>query len=371
MSRADLLALARGSFAIGAMVAAVHPASAQTLALAVATDAVVVTGLASSGSAPVFVASSAVEGSVKRPEGPADLPRVETWPAAGNPRESRTHLEVGVMPRYISNYFEAQENFNFGSTAPRGSAQILTLSGSLSYDFVRTAQSRITGRFRVRHNFFTDLNNAETTEYDAMIEYKSKPDEFRLELYRRPSRLASIVNGQNVFSDTNRARIEYHHHLTDKLRVGGNYEFSRETYPTAFRDHDISTHQVLSDVQYEITPWLQPGFGIEYERGNGRSDNFTYDQVGPVLELNSSLWPIAYMGVSYKWYDRKYRTGDALASNYLRVDKRKEVSFYGTAWLGKGWSLFGFAYYTEDRSNQPWSNFHSYDAGLGLFYRFP
>lgn len=369
MSRVDLLELARSSVALGAITAAAQPASAQTPPLAVSSGTVLVTRLAASDS----TSDPATDASSKHPEGPTDLPRVEPAVPAGSakPAESRYHVEVGVMPRYISNYFESQESFNFGQAPQRVSVQVLTVSGSVGYDFVRTKQSRVTGQFRVRHNFFTDLDAGDTTEYDAKLEYKSKPDEFRLELYRRPRRLASIVNGQNIFADANRARIEYHHRLADKFRVGGTYEFSRETYPAAFRSHDISTHQIMGDAQYEIAPWFQPGIGIEYERGNGRSDNFTYDQVGPVLELNSNLWPVAYLGISYKWYDRKYRTGDPLASNYLRLDKRKEVSFYGTAWLGKGWSLFGFAYYTKDRSNQPWANFHGYDAGLGAFYRFP
>jgi len=59
-------------------------------------------------------------------------------------------FEFGVEPRYISNYFEAQDEFNSSApVTPAKSVGIITVSGSLDYNFVQNANSKITGGVRM------------------------------------------------------------------------------------------------------------------------------------------------------------------------------------------------------------------------------
>lgn len=300
---------------------------------------------------------------------PPDAPRLGASVPDGSSVPKHYWIEFGVMGRKISNYFEAENDFRSLYAAPRVSPHVVTLSGRIAYNILDDKDETLTAGLRVRHNFYTDLDGADSNEFDGSLYYKGRANEFRLELYRKPSRLVGTINGSNVYAATNRINAEYVHRLTEHVRAGAQYEYSRENY-TARQEHDLTRQVVNASVQYKFAPWFEPGIGVEYEHGDGRSDNFTYEQVSPVLILNSSFWPIAYLGISYKLYDRKYLKATALESNYKRIDKRQNVSFYGTVQIGHGLSVFSFVYYTKSNSNQSSSSFSSCDAGLGLFYRF-
>lgn len=300
---------------------------------------------------------------------PPDAPRLGASEPNSSPVAKHYWIEFGTMGRKISNYFEAENDFHALYAAPRVSPYVVTLSGRIAYNLLDDDNRTLTAGLRMRHNFYTDLAGADSDELDASLYYKSRPDEFRLELYRKPSRLVGTINRRNVYAATNRVNVEYVHRLTERVRAGAQYEYSRENY-TERPEHDLTRQVVNASVQYKFAPWFEPGIGVEYEHGDGRSDNFTYEQVSPVLILNSSIWPVAYMGVSYKWYDRKYLKAGAGESNYQRIDRRQNVSFYGTLRVGGGLSVFSFVYYTKSNSNQSSSSFSSCDAGVGLFYRF-
>ncbi|HEX8148587.1 MAG TPA: hypothetical protein VF591_15510 [Pyrinomonadaceae bacterium] len=285
--------------------------------------------------------------------------------------ESRYRFEVGVMPRHITNYFQAQDEFNSATTAtPVRSVTVTTLSGSFEYDLARDDNSAVTAGLRVRRNLFKDLPGADSTDVDATIDFDYQPNRLRLGYFGTPRRLASIVAGRNIYAETHGFSAEYFRRIDRHWRARGGYQFARETF-SEFTERNLSRHQLNGDIRYRVHPYFTPGVGFEYQRGNAGSENFSYTRPALVLLATSDIRGRAYLSFRYRFSDRDYTTGLATDSNFGREDKRHDVSFYSTVQLGRGFSLFGFVYHTDNNSNRLTRTFTSTESGLGLFYRFP
>jgi hypothetical protein len=292
-------------------------------------------------------------------------------PATAGRRDSRYRVEVGVLPRYISNYFQTQDDFNSATTAtPREAAYVTTLSGSFEYDFLQERERTLTGGVRVRRNLFADLDGADSTDIDVTLDYNLQQNQLRLGYFGTPRRLASVTDGGNVYGETNGLRAEYLRRFSRRLRARGGYEFTRETF-SRFDERDLSRHQISGDVRYQLSPYFTPGVGFEYVRANAESENFSYKRPALVLLATSRIGDVAYSSLRYRYSDRDYTTDLATGSNFGREDRRHDLSFYSTVQLRRGFSLFGFANHTNNNSNRPNRGFRSYEAGLGLFLRFP
>ncbi len=294
-------------------------------------------------------------------------------PARGSsrPDESRYHFEVGVLPRYISNYFQTQDEFNAGGTVtPIKSVYVTTLSGNFEYDLVRKDREKATAGLRVRRNFFKDLPGANSTDVDVWLDYDFQPNRLRFGYFGTPRRLISVVSGRNIYGETNGLTAEYQRRLSRNWRARGSYVFSRQTF-SEFNERDLSIHQVNGDLRYRVSRYFSPGAGFEYQRGNAESANFSYTRPALVLLATSDVKGVAYMSFRYRFSKRDYGTQDVTSSNFGREETRHDVSFYSTVKLGGGFSLFGFYYHTDNNSNRASRSFTSYETGLGLFYRFP
>ena len=289
----------------------------------------------------------------------------------GRRGESRYRFELGVMPRYISNYFQTFDDFQTGATAvPVKSVYITTLSASAEYDFVREDDKTLTGGVRLRRNFFKDPDGADSTDIDVTLEYDFRPNRLRFAYFGTPRRLASVVSGRNVYSRVNGFNAEYSRRLTRQWRARGGYEFARDTF-SEFTERNLSRHELSGDIRYQFSPYFTPGVGFEYLRGNAASENFSYTRPALVLLATSRISDVAYLSFRYRYSDRDYSTGVTTASNFGREDRRHDLSFYGTVNLGRGFSLFGFVYRTDNNSTRVTRSFNSYETGLGLFFRFP
>ena len=285
--------------------------------------------------------------------------------------ESRYHFEVGVLPRYISNYFQTQDEFNTGATVtPIKSVYITTLSGAFEYDLVRKDRETLTAGLRVRRNLFKDLPGANSTDVDVSLEYDFQPNRLRFAYFGTPRRLISVVSGSNIYGDTNGFSAEYQRRINRDWRARGAYIFSRQTF-SQFQERNLSLHQVNGDVRYRVSRYFSPGAGFEYQRGKAESENFSYTRPALVLLATSDVKGVAYMSFRYRFSKRDYGTPDTTSSNFGREETRHDVSFYSTVRLGRGFSLFGFYYHTDNNSNRASRSFTSYETGLGLFYRFP
>ena len=287
------------------------------------------------------------------------------------PDESRYRFEVGVMPRHITNYFQAQDEFNSATTTtPVRSVTVTTLSGSFEYDLARDDDSTVTAGLRVRRNLFKDLPGADSTDVDATIDFDYQPNRLRLGYFGTPRRLASIVAGRNIYAETNGFTAEYFRRINRHWRARGGYQFARETF-SEFTERDLSRQQVNGDVRYRVHQYFTPGVGFEYQRGKAESENFSYSRPALVLLATSDIKGRAYLSFRYRYSVRDYTTDLLTDSNFNREDRRNDFSFYSTVQLGKGFSLFGFVYHTDNNSNRLTRTFTSTESGLGLFYRFP
>lgn len=284
--------------------------------------------------------------------------------------DDRLRFRVGVTPRYISNYFQTQDDFLSGSaTADKESVTVTTLAGEVEYDLVTGSNSSLTAGARIRRNLFHDLDGANSTDLDATLSYKFQPSEVRLGVFRTPRRLVSNSGGNNIYSKTNGFNVEYLTRPSRRLRTRAEYQYARETF-SAFAERDVDRHLLSADVRYQIDPLFTPGIGFEYLRGKGRSDNFSYRRPALVLVANSRISDIAYLTFRYRHSRRKFTTDTATDSNFGRIDRRGDLSLYGTTQLGKGFELFGFASRTRSNSNRDARDFTGYETGLGLFFNF-
>jgi len=86
--------------------------------------------------------------------------------------------------------------------------------------------------------------------------------------------------------------------------------------------------------------------------------------------VTSEIGKLAYLSFRYRHLDRHYSTDVPADSHFGRRDNRDQFTFYGTVWLGHGFSVFGYADHINNHSNVSYANFKTTEGGLGLFYRF-
>ena len=289
---------------------------------------------------------------------------------ASSDATDRLRVQVGIMPRFIDNYFQSEDAFNASTAAvPKKNAHLITFSAGLSYDLVKTADSALTANVRVRPNFFSNLKGADSTDLDASLAYRWGPNQFTLGYFGTPRRLSSVSSGVNIYGETEGFDAEYVRTLSKRWRARASYQFSRETF-SAFTERDLSLHQFRSDVRYKLTPLFMPSVGFEYRRANAGSDNFSYKRPALLLSVTSEVGRVAYMNFRYRYSDREYLTDLPTDSNFGREDHRHEFNFYGTFQLGHGFSIFAFANHTTNHSTSATHVFKAKDGGLGLFYQF-
>lgn len=285
--------------------------------------------------------------------------------------EKPYRFEIGVTPRYVSNYFQAQDEFDsIAESIPPQDVFITTLSGRAEYDLLQRPGSTLTAGLRVRRNLVSELRGADSTEIDVTLDYNFRPNQLRFGYFRTPRRLASVVDGRNIYSEINGFSAEYLRRVTDRLRARAGYQIARETF-SEFQQRDATRHLLSGDVRYQIDPLFSPGIGVEYLRSNAGTENQSFERIGYSFLVNSRIDDVAYLTFRYRRSNREFDTDLPTDSNFAREDKRDDFSFYGTFQLGGGFSLFGFASHTDSNSNRDTRDFTNYEAGLGLFYRFP
>lgn len=295
---------------------------------------------------------------------------VQNIPPTRRASGSRYHLELGVLPRYNNNYFQA------GDAEPRKSVFITTLSGNFGYDFVQRDHSTLTGELRVRRNIFRDLPGANSTDIDAILGYDFGRNRLELTYFVTPRRLSTFEDdpissiNNSVFNSVNGANLQYARRITRRLRTRASYEFAREIY-TAFKERDLSRHRFSTDVRYRVRSFFTPGIGYEYSQNNARSDIFNRHSNALLLLVGSNIRDIFTTSFRYRYSVRDYTTSNTASSNFGRQDRRHDVNLYSTVNLPKGFSIYGFLSTIDSNSSRITRSFNSYETGLGLFFRFP
>src|SRR5215213_3837473 len=142
-------------------------------------------------------------------------------PSVSSSADKRYRFEVGILPRFNSNLFESEDD------AAKVSSYITTLSGKAEYDFVRSDKRTFTGGIQVRHNIFKDVENADSTDIDVTMHYKSGKNDFQAAYFITPERLAFITGGNNpiyIHSSIQGGNFDYTRRLSKRLRVSGAYQ---------------------------------------------------------------------------------------------------------------------------------------------------
>ena len=281
----------------------------------------------------------------------------------------RYSLEFGILPHYLDNYYQAQEDFGTALPVAAQSVTIVTVSGELKYNLIQDRDRKLTAGVRVRHNIFTDLDHANSTDVDLTLVYDAKPSLLKLGYFATRHRLVSDNGGNLVYGATNGASAEYSYRFSKRLRGRAAYRFSRQTYSSS-TDRNLSEHNFSADLRYQIVPQFMPAIGFELSRGNAASSAFSFNRKAIFVSVTSELGDAVYLNVRYRRSQRNYVTSVPTDSYFGREDPRDDLSAYGTVQLGHGLSIFGFATHINNRSNQPSHRFTSNEAGLGLFYRF-
>ncbi|MBI4468913.1 MAG: DUF560 domain-containing protein [Acidobacteria bacterium] len=279
-------------------------------------------------------------------------------------RQGRYRFELGVLPRYNSNLFEATGG------APRQVDFITTLSAKFGADLFRRGTTALTSEFQFRRHTYDRVNQADSSNFDVALGYESGRSRLELTYFSTPRRLAFISGTQNVFNSVNGVEVEYSRPLTRRSRVRGSYEFAREIY-SVLKDRDAGRNKFSADVRYRVHQALVPGIGFEWERVDAQSENFARRGAALVLLLNSQIKDVAWMSIRYRYTERDYTSIDPTAGNSGRNDRRHDIRFYSNIKLTKRWSLFVYNSYTNNRSTRARRTFTGDELGIGTFFRFP
>jgi hypothetical protein len=289
-------------------------------------------------------------------------------PSLTRSSDKRYRFEVGILPRFNSNLFEAEDD------AAKVSSYITTLSGKAEYDFVRNDKRTVTGGVQFRHNIYKDVENANSTDIDLTVHYKSGKNDFQAAYFITPERLAFITGGNSLYvhSSIQGGNFDYTRRLSKRFRAGAAYQITKESYEgTAFDDRNNIRHRISGEVRYRFDYLFQPGIGVEYERVNAASENFNRNGIAPVLLLVSSYKDIVYTSARYRFIRRDYDTNNPLLPNFDRRDYRHDFSLYSVVKLTRQFRLYGFVNALDNNSSRLGRSFTGYQGGLGLFFQFP
>ena len=278
-------------------------------------------------------------------------------------------MELGLMPRVISNYFEAQDEFNTGTAStPAQAAHIVAASASLNYNMLQASGSTLSAGLRVQHDFFTNFSHADSTDVDATLDYTSKLGRLNLGYFTTRHRLVSTGVAGSVYDTSQGFTVEYLRNLTSRLRVRARYRFSHDSY-SQFKDRNLTQDEFSGDLRLMIKPYFMPGIGYDYARTTVASRLYDYDRYAPFVTLTSEIGP-AYLTFRYRSAIRRYTAAAPTDSHFGRRDQRDQFTFYGTIGLGRGLSVFAYEDYIKNHSNVVYGNFRTNEAGVGLFYQF-
>lgn len=279
----------------------------------------------------------------------------------------RYRIEVGVMPRFNSNLFEAEDD------AVKRSSFITTLSARGEYDLVRRDSLTVTGSAQLRYNFFKDVANANSAELDFGLRFLSGKNDLQTTFFTTPERLAFITGADEfVHNSSTGFNLDYTRRISNRFRLRGSYQLSRESYEgNAFDDRNSTRHRFAAEGRYKFHELFQPGLGVEYDRVNAESENFSRSGIAPVLILVSAYKNIIYTGARYRYIRRDYDASDPLMPNFERTDFRHDFSIYSSVRLARQWRLFGFVSALENNASRAGRSFSGYQTGLGLFFIFP
>jgi len=289
-------------------------------------------------------------------------------PSITSSGDKRYRFEVGILPRFNSNLFEAEDD------AAKTSSYITTISGKAEYDFIRNDKRTVTGSFQVRYNIFKDVRNANSTDIDVTMHYKGRKNDFQATYFTTPERLSFITPNNTLYVHTNiqGGNFDYTRRLSRRLRVGGAYQISKESYErTQFDDRNNTRHRISGDTRYRLSYLFQPGIGVEYERVNAASENFTRNGIAPVLLIVSSYKDRVYTSARYRFIRRDIVTDNPLVANFDRRDYRHDFSLYSIVKLTRQWRIYGFIDALDNNSSRIGRSFTGYQGGVGLFFQFP
>ena len=301
--------------------------------------------------------------------------RQDTGDGRFNPTGASTHgaddrryrIEVGVLPRYNSNLFEAEDD------AVKRSSFITTLSAKGEYDFVKNDRRTVTGIAQVRYNIFRDVRDANSVDVDLAMRLLSGKNDFQATFFITPERLAFITGGGLfVHNSVTGFNLDYTRRFGRNFRARGGYQFAKESYEgSLFDDRNSTRHRVSADIRYRVHSLFQPGIGVEYDQVNARSENFTRNGIAPVALLVSSYKDIIYTSARYRYITRNYATDNPLDANFDRTDFRHDFSIYTSIKLARQWRLYGFFSALENNASRAGRSFTGYQTGLGVFFTFP
>jgi hypothetical protein len=279
----------------------------------------------------------------------------------------RYRIEVGILPRFNSNLFESEDD------AVKTSSFITTLSARGEYDLVRRDRLTVTGSAQLRYNFFKDVANANSAEIDLGMRFISGRNDLQTTFFITPERLAFITGaGEYVHNSSTGFNLDYTRRIGSRFRVRGTYQITRESYEgNAFDDRNSTRHRVSAESRYKIHELFQPGLGVEYDRVNAESENFSRSGIAPVVLLVSAYKNIVYTGARYRYITREYDTDDPLLPNFDRTDFRHDFSIYSSVRLARQWRVYGFFSALENNASRIGRSFTGYQTGLGLFFLFP
>ena len=279
----------------------------------------------------------------------------------------RYRVEVGILPRFNSNLFEAEDD------AVKRSSFITTLSARGEYDFVRRDRMTITGSAQVRYNIFKDVANANSADIDLGMRFFSGKNDLQTTFFITPERLAFITGaGQYVHNSSTGFNLDYTRRIGSRFRLRGAYQLTSESYEgSAFDDRNSTRHRVALEGRYKIHDLFQPGLGVEYDRVNADSENYSRNGIAPIILLVSSYKNIIYTGARYRYIRREYDTDNPLLPNFDRTDYRHDFSIYSSVRLARQWRVYGFFNALENNSSRIGRSFTGYQTGLGLYFLFP
>jgi hypothetical protein len=288
-------------------------------------------------------------------------------PSISSSSDKRYRFEVGILPRFNSNLFEAEDD------ATKVSSFITTLSGKAEYDFVRNDKRTFTGSVQVRHNIYKDVENANSTDIDVTMHYKSDKNDFQATYFATPERLAFITgNNLYVHSNIQGGNFDYTRRLSKRFRASAAYQITRENYEgAAFDDRNNIRHRLIGEARYRVDYLFQPGIGFEYERVKADSENYNRSGYAPILLVVSSYKDIIYTSARYRFIRRDYATGNPLLANFDRRDYRHDFSLYSVVKIARQWHIYGFINALDNNSSRLGRSFTGYQSGLGLFFQFP
>lgn len=290
-----------------------------------------------------------------------DRPLMAIQPLPPGPRRFR--IELGVLPRYNSNLFNATAG------APRRASFITTLAAKLEADLIRGEKSTLMGRLEFHHHFYRDVERADSSDFDVSLEYGFGRHRLALTYFTTPRRLAYIAGDEHVVNRLDGLDLRSSWRVTRRTRTRLGYEFTRENFST-LNERDSDRHKLNGDVRYRIHDLVTPGIGFELGRVTAESTNYNRHEAALVLLLDSRIKNMIWANVRYRYGHQDYTTTTPTAGNFDRHDRRHDLRWQAQVKATDHWWFFVYGSYTTNASSRALRSFTGQEFGAGLFIRF-